>query len=186
MDDSKIVDLYLARSESAIQATSEKFGKKIINLAKRICGDETVAQECENDTYLGAWNSIPPHEPRSYLLAFLLKITRNLAINRLKSSYRQKRNANVIELTKEIEECIGSKTDVEAEIDGVILSHLINEFLQAQTEEKRYIFTRRYWFMDPISSIARRMGLSEGKVKTVLFRMRKELKKHLKDSGYEI
>ena len=186
MEDSRIVDLYLGRDESAVKITQEKYGKNINGFAKRICGDETMADECENDTYLGAWNSIPPHEPRSYLYAFLLKITRGLAINRLRHAARQKRSAQIVELSSEMEEVLSSRTSVESEIDGLLLGGLVSDFLLNQNEEKRYIFLRRYWFMDPVERIAQRMGFTEGKIKTTLFRMRKELKKYLQSSGYEI
>ena len=106
MEDSRIVDLYLSRDESAIRATQGKYGKKIRGFARHICGDDTAAEECENDTYLGAWNSIPPHEPRTYLYAFLLKITRMLAIDHIRKSTRQKRGAVLYELSSELEELI--------------------------------------------------------------------------------
>lgn len=186
MEDSRIVDLYLSRDESAVKVTQEKYGKKIKGFARHICGNDTAAEECENDTYLGAWNSIPPHEPRSYLYAFLLKITRNLAFDHIKKASRQKRSARIIELSKEAEEILGSGEDVESIVDAKILSQLVSDYLWRQPDEKKMIFMRRYWFMDSLGSIAKRMDISEGKVKTVLFRMRKELKEYLANEGYEI
>ena len=186
MEDSKIVDLYLARDETAIVRTSEKYGKKLKCLAKNICGDDGHAQECENDTYLGAWRSIPPHEPRHYLLAFLYKITRALALDRVKWVYRKKRSALIIELSKEIEDSVRNITDVESEIEAKLLREAINDFLRKQPEEKSNIFIHRYWYMDSIEQIADRYSMTNGKVKSILFRMRNSLKDHLTAEGFNI
>ena len=186
MEDSKIVDLYLARDEAAIDITCEKYGKRLRRLAKTICGDEMMAEECENDTYLGAWNSIPPHEPRSYLYAFLMKIARCLALDRVRGLSREKRSAKFEELSSEIEDCIASLESVEDEIEARELVAAINVSLRSQPAIKKNIFIRRYWFMDSLSTIAKRFDISEGKVKTVLFRLRSDLKNHLKNEGYTI
>ena len=97
MEDEAIVELYLARDESAISHTSEKYGSKLRSLAKRITEDDFMADECENDTYMKAWNSIPPHEPRTYLFAFLARITRHLALNLCEKNRTQKRSGTFVE-----------------------------------------------------------------------------------------
>ena len=113
MDDEKIVELYLKRNEEAIGRTSEKFGKRLQKLSFGITEDFETAEECENDTYLEAWNRIPPHEPKSYLYAFLARITRHLSINRCRERERLKRKAFLCELSAEMEECIPPPDDMD-------------------------------------------------------------------------
>lgn len=183
MEDENIVDLFLKRNVTAISKTSEKYGKKLRALAYNICGDMTDAEECENDTYLKAWESIPPHEPRTYLFSFLSKIARCTAINCVKRETRQKRSAAVIELSRELENSIPCLNDVEAQFDAEQLNRSVSEFLRGLSDEKRNIFLRRYWYMDTISDISRRYSISEGKVKSVLFRTRKVLYEYLLKEG---
>ena len=184
MEDNKIVDLFLARDEVAINRTSEKYGRKLRSLAYSVCKEMTTAEECENDTYLKAWNTIPPHIPKTYLFSFLAKITRCIAIDRVKEKTRQKRNIQLLELTQEIEESMPNLCNVEAVFDGVTLGETISIFLRSLNEEKRCIFMRRYWFMDSISTISKRYSISESKVKSVLFRTRKALYDYLIEEGF--
>ena len=186
MEDSRIVDLFLGRDENAIQFTSQKYGNKLCMLAMRICGNMQTAEECENDTYYHAWNTIPPHEPRTYLFAFLSKITRALAINRVRKDTRLKRNTVLVELTDEIEQSMGSGFDTETQIDYRVLCDAVSKFLWKQPGQKRNIFIRRYWYMDSISDISRAFAINEGTVKTLLFRIRKELKRYLEKEGFII
>lgn len=184
MEDNEIVDLFLARDEAAINRTSEKYGRKLRSLAFNVCREMTTAEECENDTYLKAWDSIPPHKPSAYLFTFLARITRCIAIDRVKSETRQKRNVQLSELTQEVEESMPALCNVEAQFDGVILGEAINDFLYSLNKEKRCIFLRRYWFMDSISAISKRYSINEGKVKSVLFRTRKALHDYLIMEGF--
>ncbi len=179
MEDDEIVDLFLARDEKAISKTSEKYGAKLRSLAYRVCKEMTVAEECENDTYLKAWESIPPHTPKDYFFSFLAKITRCIAIDRAKAETRQKRNVQLLEFTQEIEESMPSLCDVEDQFDGVVLGKAISDFLRTLNTEKRCVFLRRYWFMDSISAISRRYSISEGKIKSMLFRTKKALYDYL-------
>lgn len=180
LNDNEIVELFLARDESALAKTAEKYGKRLRALALHICGDMTAAEECENDTYLKAWNSIPPHEPRSYLFSFLAKITRCTALDRVKKDAR----ARFAELTEELENTLPSPDDVEGRLDGKLLSEAISAFLRTQSAEKRNIFLRRYWFTDSVAEIAKRFSISEGKVKSALFRTRNALQEYLKKEGF--
>lgn len=186
MDDSKIVDLYLQRDERAIELTAEKYGERIKNLAKNIVEDENTAEECENDTYLKAWDSIPPHEPRTYLFSFLAKITRQLCLDRCRAQNRIKRNINLVELTAEMELCLPSSENVEKQMDAKLMGSLINSFLKQLPEDKRNMFIRRYWFMDSISDISKRYSLKESAVKTKLHRLRNQLKDYLTKEGYSL
>ena len=186
MDDDRIVELYLARNEEAITETAQKYGAKLRGVAYRILNDRETAEECENDAYRETWNRIPPHEPRSYLFAFVGRIVRHIALNECRKNQRQKRYAVYCELTDEMQECVPAAQDVEAEIEAKELSGLINAFLNECPEEQRRVFVRRYWFFDPVSEIAERYGFTQSKVKTMLFRMRAELKQYLEKGGYAV
>lgn len=186
MEDNEIVELYMLRNETAIKHTSEKYGIRLRSLANSIVNDVQTAEECENDTYMEAWNTIPPHEPRNYLFAFLARITRHISLDICRSRNRLKRSAFVCELSAEMEECIPAPDDVECRIDDMALREAINGFLSTLDEEKRNIFIRRYWYLDSVASISKRFVLSESKVKTMLFRCRNELRRYLEKEGYTI
>ena len=186
LDDNKIVELYLSRDETAIKQTSENYGTRIRFLANNIVKDLQTAEECENDTYLEAWRTIPPHEPRTYLFAFLARITRHISLNICRGRNRLKRSAFICELSTEMEQCIPSPDDTECRIDDIILKDAINNFLATLDEEKRNIFLRRYWFLDSIADISKRYAISESKVKTTLFRCRNQLREYLEKEGYTL
>lgn len=186
MNDNEIVELYLSRNEEAINQTAQKYGSKLRNIANSILNDRETAKECMNDAYLETWELIPPHEPRNYLFAFVGRIVRHIALNVCKKNSRQKRYALYCELTQEMQECIPAKDDIEAEVEVKYLSSLIDEFLETCTEEQQNVFVRRYWYFDSVSQIAKTYGFSQSKVKTMLFRMRSELKNHLEKGGYDI
>lgn len=186
MNDDEIVELFLSRDESAITHTAEKYGSVLRSISQRITGDPAAAEECENDTYLEAWKRIPPSEPRAYLLPFLSKITRNISINRCAQKERLKRKAYITELSEEMEQCIPSPNDVESCLDSIETGRIISDFLRGQPKEKRLIFMHRYYYFDSVSSIAERFGYSESKVKTMLFRMRNDLRSYLIKEGYSL
>lgn len=186
MDDDRIVDLYLLRDETAIKQTAEKYGSRLRSLAYGIVGDPQTAEECENDTYMEAWNAIPPHEPRSYLYSFLARITRHIALNCCRERGRLKRGAFIGELSAEMEQCIPAPDDIACRMDDMTLRAAINSFLGKLDAEKRNIFIRRYWYMDSVAAISKRFALSESKVKTTLFRCRIRLRKHLEKEGYTL
>lgn len=186
MDDSKIVELYLSRDESAISHTEQKYGSRLRQIADSILNNKASAEECENDTYLEAWRRIPPNEPRSYLFSFLGKITRHLAIDECRKNAGKKRQALFCELTQEMEECIPGPSNVEGNIEANALSQAINAFLDCCSEEQRNVFVRRYWFFDTIPEICKRYGFTQSKVKTMLFRMREGLRYYLEKEGYTI
>lgn len=186
MDDTKIVDLYLSRDESAIARTADKYGKRLYSLAYSITDDKQSAEECENDTYMKAWDTIPPNEPRDYLYAFLGRITRHIALNLCRDRKRLKRSALICELDTEMDECIPSPDDTECRVDSIVLGDTINGFLGELDKQKRNIFVRRYWFLDSVENIAKRYSVSEAKVKSVLFRCRKKLREHLIKEGFNL
>ena len=186
MDDEQIVALYLARNEEAILRTAQKYGARLRSIAYRILNDRETAEECENDAYQKTWELIPPNEPKNYLFAFVGRIVRHLALNECARNKRQKRYAVYCELTREMQECIPAAQNVEAEIEASDLCRLINAFLGTRTEEQRNVFVRRYWYFDPVSEIADAYGFSLSKVKTMLFRMRADLKDYLEKEGYSV
>ncbi len=186
MEDSRIIDLFLKRDAAALTCTSEKYGGRLRNASKRITGDFGTAEECENDTYLRAWEAIPPHEPRDYFFAFLLRIIRALSIDAVRANQRLKRSAELLSLTEELEECILSPQNTEGEIEARLLGESISRFLKTIPEERRRIFIRRYFYLDTVAEIGERLSISESKVKSALFRTRKELGKWLKKEGYEV
>lgn len=186
MEDSRIIQLYWDRDESAIAATSEKYGAYCRSIALGILGSGEDAEECLSDTWLGAWNSIPPHRP-SVLRTFLGKITRNLSFNKYKRDRAEKRGGGEMSaVLDELKECVGGTSDVEQELNRRELIGEINRFLGTLSAVKRNIFVSRYWYADSVSAIAKRLGMSETNVSVTLNRLRKQLRTHLAERGYEI
>ncbi len=186
MEDDAIVELFIARDQSALTETAEKYGPRLRALANGVLHDPSAAEECENDAYLQAWNSIPPHEPRGYLFPFLAKITRHLALDVCRHRGRKKRGAPLSQLTREMEQCIPDPSDAQGQVDGVLLAQAVGDFLRSQPEERRNMFIRRYWYLDPVAVVAKRFGVTQSKVKTTLFRVREELKEYLIKEGYQL
>ena len=178
-DDSSIVDMFLNREEEAIRIVSAKYGARIRSISYGITENTETAEECENDTYMEAWNRIPPHEPRTYLLAFLSRIVRSISINRCISDRRLKRFAFVSELTSEMEQCIASSISVEHKVDEDLLIEEIGKFLKEQPKKKRLVFMRRYYYLDKMETIAKQLDMKESTVRTLLTRMRRDLHEYL-------
>ena len=186
MNDNEIVELYLSRNEDAINQTALKYGTRLRNIAYRILDDVDTAEECENSAYFETWNSIPPYEPRDYLFAFVGRIIRHIALDTYRRNNRQKRQALYCELTQEMQECLPAGNDTEAEMEAKFLGNTINDFLKTCSEDQQNIFVRRYWYFDTVEEISKAYGFTQSKVKTTLFRLREELKKHLEKGGYEV
>lgn len=177
--DRDIVERYLSRDESALADTQHKYGHALTALSEHITEDTCDAQECVNDTYLTAWNSIPPHTPYDYLYAFLARITRHLSLDRVKHRQRQRRSATIVELSEELEACIPAPDDREPTASDEQFGALIDTFLEHEKPLSRQIFLRRYWFMDSVAAIAGRFGISESRVKSSLYRTRTRLREYL-------
>ena len=180
MEDHQIVELYLARDPAAVQATEDAYGVQLLTLARRILGSIEDGEEAVSDTYLAAWNSIPPQRPRS-LYAYLAKICRNAAFCRLDWKNAQKRRAEVVALTDELSQCIPASGNRLPGETG--LRDSLNSFLGTLDPDERRLFLRRYWFADTIGELSERFGLSQGAVKARLNRTRKKLKNHLEREG---
>lgn len=179
MEDECIVDLYWARSENAISETSKKYGNYCYSIACHILGNAEDADESVNDTYLEAWNSIPPHRP-SVLSTFLGKITRRISIDRWRGRTAKKRGGGEMVLVlDELSDCIPSGQSVEREAEAAELSRLIDRFVMSLPPVERRVFICRYWYLAPIAEIAHRFGFSQSKVKMMLHRQRKNLLNYL-------
>ena len=186
-DDNNIVDLFIARNEAAISCCSTKYGSNLRRVSMNVVNDEEIVKECENDTYLQAWNLIPPNEPRTYLFPFLAKIIRNISLDFCRKENAQKRKAIVEELSTELEMCIPDrKSDTEDFLENEALGKLISAYLWTLPEEQRKMFVRRYWYMDSIKDVSKMFCCTDGKVKSTLYRCREGLKHYLEKEGYHI
>lgn len=185
MDDAGILELYFNRDESAIQKTDEKYGSKLRGISQNITGNLDDTEECCNDTYLCAWQSIPPTYP-NYLFAWLAKVIRSLSYKKWERMGAQKRSATVVELTKELKECVSGSTDVLEELETKRLSASINGFVKSLSGDGQMLFVRRYFYGDSISQLALQSGFSQSKITSMLFRLRKQLKTQLEKEGFDL
>ena len=181
MDDTGIIALFFQRDEQAVRETHAAYGKKLYFLSRNILASREDAEESVNDTYLETWRSIPPKRPR-YFYAFLAAICRNLSLNRLDWRMAAKRNAEIVALTEEMENCLPDGRQ-EAEFDRRELRRILEAFLDSLSKESRLIFLRRYLYAEKISDIAARYAISESKVKTQLHRSRNKLRAQLEQEG---
>ena len=185
MEDSKIVELFYERSEQAIIELSRKYDRLCKKIAKNILGNSLDAEECVNDAYLGVWNTIPPQNPNP-LITYVCKIVRNTAVKKYHNNTAIKRNAHYDVSLDELENCFCELNTAEDEYSLKLLSEEIDKFLDTLDKENRVIFIRRYWYADSVADIAKRLGYTEGKVKTVLFRMRKKLGEYIAGQGVAV
>lgn len=183
MDDSEIIELYFQRSEEAVTQTALKYGKYCCKIAYHILSSREDSEECVNDTYLAAWNTMPPRRP-NILSAFLGKLTRYISLDRWKKRSAQKRGGGQVALSlEELEECISGGDDPEKEVDRKELLRYLNRFLDALPETQRRVFVCRYWYLESIPEIAARFGFSESKVTAMLHRLREKLRTRLQLEG---
>lgn len=186
MDDETIVRLYWERSEQAITATAERYGSYCRSIANNILGNVEDAEECVNDTYMNAWNAMPPHRPNT-LATFLGKISRNLALKRYRHRTAAKRGGGQAAVVlDELAELVCDGDGVEQEIDRRELIAAINDFLGKLPREKRCIFVCRYWYFDSIGDIAGRFGMTENHVSVTLSRLRAKLHQYLSERGFTL
>lgn len=182
MEDQEIIQLFFARSEQAITELQGKYGNRCLQVAWNILNNRLDAEECVNDAYLAAWNSIPPQKPAP-LLTYVCHIVRNLSIKRYHANAAQKRNSHYDVALDELGECIQTKDTVENELAVKELADAINNFLGTLSKENRMMFVRRYWFSDSVADIAVMFGTSSKIVSLRLLRVRKGLKKYLEKEG---
>ena len=184
MEDSSIVQLYWERSEAAIYETDKKYGRYCLSIADNILPSREDAQECVNDTYLAAWEAIPPHKP-GVLSTFLGKLTRRISIDRWRSLTAQKRGGSTVTLAlEELEACIPAQSDPAVQVEAKELAETVNRFLAKLPYQERRMFLARYFHMSSIQKIAEKYGFSDSKVKSMLHRTRKKLRTYLTEEGY--
>lgn len=184
MEDEKIVELYWQRDESAIDMTAHKYGSYLMKVAYNILSDREDSMESVNDTYLSAWNAMPPHRPQA-LCAFLSKLTRRISIDLLRKKQSAKRGGGEYSLSlSELEECVSGGNTTEQAADHRALAEAIGEFLLTLSGNARNAFIGRYFYMDPIGEVARYCGLSQSNTKVLLHRTRLALRTYLEKEGY--
>ncbi len=184
MNDEAIIALYFQRDEEAIRQTDAAHGKKLHNLSLSIVKSAQDASECVNDTYLKAWQTIPPQKP-NYLFAYLAKICRFLSFGRLDYLHAGKRSADFVTLTEEMQQCIPDNRASWAP-EQAVLTQILNRFLSGLSPKSRVIFLRRYWYADSIAQIAVRCHMSQSAVKTQLHRTREKLRTFLEQEGIAV
>lgn len=185
LTDGEIIDLFFERSEEAIFELSAKYDKICVKVAYNILGNKEDTEECVNDAYLGVWNTIPPTRPDP-LLSFLLKIVRNISINRIHFKSRQKRSKVFEECLHELERQTPSTISVEDQYDASQITVYINEFLENVEKTNQMLFVRRYWYFDSYEELSEITGLSEGAIRTRLSRMREKLREFMLSKGVMI
>ncbi len=186
MDDKKIVSLYWERSEAAIDESTKKYGRLCHSIAFNILRNNQDSEECVSDTWLRAWNSMPPQRPQK-LTAFFCKITRNLSINRLEALTAAKRGGIEAALAlDELAEIVSDGKSTADEAEAKMLAELINHFLASLPKKERKIFVMRYWYLYSVRDIADNFGFGESKTKMILLRTRNKLKEYLEKEGVEL
>ena len=186
MDDNAIIDLYFARDQEAVEATSREYGAYCTAIAVKILDDRGAAEECVNDTWLKCWQSIPPQRPKS-LKSFAGRIARNLALSALRAESAQKRGGGQVQLAlDELSEVVSGGDTPEGALDRKAFRAALDGFLAGLPERNRNLFLRRYWYLDSVEALAKRYAMSKTQVTTTLHRLRQKLRVHLEQEGFEL
>lgn len=186
MEDKAIVALYWQRDQEAIRATQGKYGAYLSKIAWQILSDREDSEECVNDTYLKAWNSMPIQRP-AVLSTYLGKIVRDCAIDRFRHRHRQKRQASEYALSlEELAECLSGRDATQEAVDLHLLGEAIDTYLRTLPPSARRAFVARYYYMDPIRAVAADQGLGLSQAKSLLHRTRLELREHLRREGFSV
>ena len=181
MEDREIVEKLFFRDDTAREELEKKYGSRLLKLAGRFLRSREDAEEAVSDAWLRAWNTIPPNRPE-HLFAYLAKLCRYAALEKVDWLTAGKRSAVVVELTEELSQCLPDPA-FEREREGREIGEVLDDFLAGLDREKRVMFLRRYWYGDPIREVAARCGVGESRAKTTLFRLRRKLKDHLEKEG---
>lgn len=183
VEDREIIELYFARNERAVEETSKKYRNYCTRIAHNILSNVEDSEECVNDTFLGAWEAIPPKSPAK-LSSFLGRITRNIALNKYDYYAAKKRSKEFETILDELDDCLTSSSNVESLYEEEQVAKSISQFLENIQADHRNIFLRRYWYSDSMTDLASRFSISESKAKSILFRTRKKLQSYLRKEGY--
>ena len=185
MEDAQIVALFLQRDENAISQIKEQYGTRLRHISMHIVGDSQTAEECENDTYLQAWNTIPPNRPDP-LKPYVGMISRQLSLDRYEEYHAQKRGGQVALVLDELAECIPDNNHQEDIGESIALRDALNRFVWSLSHKAQKVFVRRYWYSSSISEIAEEYGMKESSVTVLLLRTRKKLKAFLQKEGFDV
>lgn len=185
MDDHKIIELYWARDEAALQETARKYGGLCAQITQNILSSREDSEECVNDTYLALWNAIPDQRPRIFS-AFIGRIARNLALKRYDYISAAKRCPAAITSLEELGDCVSGTDSMVSELEARRITRAIDDFLWAQSDAKRTVFIRRYWYFDSIEHIARSTGFSQSKVRSMLYELRRKLRDYLESEEIDL
>lgn len=186
MEDTNIIELFWERNDDALSESAAKYGRYCRKIANNILHNHEDVEECVNDTWLGAWNAMPPHRPNK-LPTFLGKITRNISYNKFKSLYANKRGSGELPIAlDELYDCIPDPSTVENEVEEAELEKRINQFLHSLPERQCNVFLRRYWFVESTSEVANHYAMTQSNVRMVLSRTRRLLKSYLEKEGIVI
>lgn len=184
MEDVQIVALYWERDEQAISETEKKYDRYLLKIANNILNNQEDSRESVNDTYLAAWDSMPPHRP-GVLSAYLAKLTRRISIDCFRYRTRNKRMASEYAVSlSELSDCVSGGNTTEEIVNARALADAIGVYLRLQSKETQAAFLGRYYFLDPVKEIAAYLGMSESKVKSLLYRTRLGLKEYLEKEGF--
>ena len=183
MEDGKIIELFYLRDQTAIAETDKKYGPKCRGVAQNILSSREDSEECLNDTYLAAWNNIPPEYP-VYYCGYLISIVRRIALSRVRARYADRRGSGEYTLCfEELADCVPDGSDPQGEVEAKELAAAIERMLKKLSAADRSIFVSRYWLMEPVADIAGAMGYSISRVKSSLHRSREKLRKQLRKEG---
>ena len=186
MKDERIVELFFDRREEALKETEKKYGRYLYKIASGILNNKSDSEESVSDTYLAAWNSIPPQRPQK-LSAYLGKLARRISIDNLRRKTSQKRGGTQYELSlNELEDCVKSTSTLEEDMENNELGEAISRFLRTISKENRCLFVERYFFCNSLKDSAKKLGISEAKAKSSLYRTRLLLRDYLTKEGFEI
>ena len=185
MEDGQIIELYWNRDQRAIRETDGKYGKLLHSIAWNLLRSREDSEECVNDTYLRAWEAIPPARPGAFR-TWLGQITRNLSLDRWKSRRAEKRGGRTEVLLGELEDCLPAPAGTGRPVEERELAELLSSFLRGLSREGRAMFLRRYWYGESVAEVAEALGCGEGKVKSSLFRSRKALRAYLEKEGITV
>jgi len=185
MDDRQIIELFFNRDEAALSETQEKYEKYCLKIAGNILEDVEDSKECVNDTWVTAWNRIPPLKPVS-LKAFLGKVVRDISLSKYRENHAKKRYNAMTVMLEELEECIPSGINIEDQTEKRELIGMVNDYLEGIKTVDRVLFVRRYYFGEPVNDLSEEFGLSENKVSQRLLKIRRKLKTYVENGGYEL
>lgn len=184
-EDIKIIDLLFERNESGLSQIEAKYKNLYKSILAKLLSNGEDVEECENDVLLAVWNSIPPNRPEN-LSAYICKIARNVSINKFKYNTRTKRSKGYITAIEELSECIPDKAaegSFDKKAEQKEISEAISDFLRGMDAETRILFIRRYFYLESVTELSKRYGISENRISVKLFRTRAKLHKYLEKEG---